>query len=57
MNRKQLDALTRELRNVRRSLKPEEQGPFITIVDAIANVFKAYNSNFNSQKFKDEVYR
>lgn len=57
MNRKQLDALCRELRSIRKGLGEHEQGTFLKCFSAIANVLMVYNSNFNLERFRDEVFK
>lgn len=56
VNRKQLDALTRALRAIRKQITDDERRAFDITVDALVGVLVAYNANFNAQRFRDEVY-
>lgn len=56
MNRKQLDALTRAMRGIRKQIGEDERRAFDITFDALVGVLVAYNANFNAQRFREEVY-
>jgi len=56
VNRKQLDALTRAMRGIRKQIGEDERRVFDITFDALVGVLVAYNANFNAQRFREEVY-